>query len=116
MTLAVAGLMTIAAIDAYLAASGPTRRATWLTLVEATVYAAMLTILVVQQWRGWGGTDTALFAYDLVVVATAATLVVDLVRARWSEGTAADLVVTLGERASAATFVTCSRRASVTRT
>ena len=72
-------------------------------LIATMVYAAMLAILVIQRWRGWGGTDMALYAYDLVISRGAsAALVVDLLRARWSEGTAADLVVTLGERASAA--------------
>jgi signal transduction histidine kinase len=104
VTLALAGGLVIAAVDGYAASSGPTRRPARLAMVTATSYAAMLAFLVVQHWRGWGGTDPALYAYDVVVAASAAALVIDLIRARWSEGTAADLVVTLGERTSGATL------------
>jgi len=104
LTLVLAALVAVAALDGYLRASGTARRAGVPALAAALAFAGVLAFGAVQRLAGWDADREALWAYDLVIASLAIVLLVDLLRGRWAEAVVADLVVDLGKRADTRTL------------
>ena len=104
LTLVLAALVAVAALDGYLRASGTARRAGVPALAAALAFAGVLAFGAVQRLAGWDADREALWAYDVVIACLAVVLLVDLLRGRWAEAVVADLVVDLGKRADTRTL------------
>jgi signal transduction histidine kinase len=104
VTLALGGLIAAAAVRLFLATSGPARRAAAPALGAALAFAAVLALAALQQLAAWHGRDSVQWAYDVVVVAIAIVLPVDLLRGRWREAVVTSLVVDLGAEAQVGTL------------
>jgi signal transduction histidine kinase len=99
LTLVLAGLVALAALDGYLRSSGTARRAGIPALVAALAFAGVLAFGAIQRLAGWDADRQALWAYDVVIACLAVVLLLDLLRGRWAEAVVTDLVVDLGEQA-----------------
>jgi signal transduction histidine kinase len=104
VTLVLAAFVAAAAVSQFAGTSGPARRAAAPALAAALAFAAVLLIGSLQQLAGWSGRDTVLWAYDLVVAATAVVLVADLLGERWRQAVVTSLVVDLGREAEVGTL------------
>ncbi len=98
LTIAVAMLVAVTAAGVFVPTLGRTRRALLPALGAALAFAAMLAVAASQRLAGWDFADGVAWAYDIVVLAVALILVVDLVRGRWGEAVVSGLVVDLGGR------------------
>jgi len=104
LTLVLAALVAVAALDGYLRSSGTARRAGVPALVAALAFASVLAFGAVERRAGWDLDREALWAYDIVIACLAIVLLVDLLRGRWAEAVVADLVVDLGRQADTRTL------------
>jgi signal transduction histidine kinase len=96
VTLVVCALVAAEALASYLAELGPRRRARAVGTAGTLVLAFTLAFGAVQRLAGWDADSAALWAYEIVVAGVALALTVDLVRARWSQGSVTGLVIDLG--------------------
>ena len=93
LTLLLCAATAAVAVAEYVRESGPRRRARAVPTVAALAVAAVLALTALA-----GGSESAtLAAYEVVLVATAVALLVDLERGRWSLSAVTGLVVDLGD-------------------
>lgn len=111
MTLVLTLLITAAAIDGFVRASGTARRAGLPALAAALAFAFVLGLGAVERLAGWEADTAVLWAYDIVIASLAVVLLVDLLRGRWAEAVVADLVVDLGKQTDTLTLRDELRRA-----
>jgi signal transduction histidine kinase len=104
LTLALAALVALASVQIFLQTSGPARKAGVPALVAALAFAAVLALGAAMRLAGLEADNAVLWAYDIVIAAIAVTLLVDLLRGRWSEAVVAGLVVDLGRGADVGTL------------
>lgn len=100
VTVVVAVLVVVVAVDLVASTSGPARRASIPALSVSLAYAGVLSAGALQHWAGWDSERAVLFVYDAVVASVGVVLLVDLLFGRWRESTVADLVVALGQHGS----------------
>ena len=93
VTVALAALVAVAAVDVFAATSGPARRAGRAALAATLAYAGILAGGALQRLVGSDQDQAVQLVYDVVIGAAAIVLTVDLLRGRWREATVADLVV-----------------------
>jgi signal transduction histidine kinase len=96
-TLAVAVTLLMSALYGFGVASGPERRARATAVSAAATLAAALTIGTALRPTDIGAGDLVQVSYDLLVVATAAIIVVDARWGRWARAAVTGLVVDLGQ-------------------
>lgn len=101
LTLFVAGLVSLAALDVFARTTGPARKAGRPALGAALAFAGVLALGAVDRLAGWGGAAAMLLLYDTVIASVAVVLLLDLLFGRWVDATVADLVIGLGGEASA---------------
>jgi signal transduction histidine kinase len=101
VTLAVAIMVSVAAVDVFVRSSGPARKAGRPALAAALAFAGVLALGAVDRLAGWGADLAMLLLYDTVITAVAVVLLLDLRFGRWVDATVADLVIGLGGEASA---------------
>jgi signal transduction histidine kinase len=104
ITLVLAALIAATAVEGFLRTSGTARRAGIPALVAALAFAGVLAFGAIQRLAGWDADREALWAYDIVIACLAVTLLVDLLRRRWTEAVVTDLVVDLGQQADTRTL------------
>jgi signal transduction histidine kinase len=95
-TLVLCAAVAVAAIDGWWAEVGPKRRARAGAAAGALAIAVVLALGAVGRVAGWDADSAMLWAYEIVVVAVAAGLTIDLLAGRWSQGAVTGLVVDLG--------------------
>jgi signal transduction histidine kinase len=88
----------------FLGSGGVDRQAAIPALLAAVAFAGILSLGAALRLAGVHGDRPVLWAYDLVIAALAAVLLVDLLRARWSEAVLRGLVVDLGALRGSATL------------
>ncbi len=98
ITLGLALLVAVAALDVYVRTSGRARKAGGPALAAALTFAGVLALSSANVILDWGADRAVLFTYNLAVCAVAVALTTDLLWGRWSEATVADLVTQLGGR------------------
>jgi signal transduction histidine kinase len=96
VTLVVCALVAAEALACYLGELGPRRRARAVGTAGTLALSFTLALGAVQRLAGWDEDSAALWAYEIVVAGVAVALTVDLVRARWSQGSVTGLVIDLG--------------------
>ena len=96
VTVWLAGLLVLAAVDVFVRTSGPARRAGVPALAASLAYAGVLAAASLRRLAGWETNETALLVYGAVVASVVVALFVDLLFGRWTKATVADLVVGLG--------------------
>ncbi len=101
VTLAVAALVSVAAVGVFVRSSGPARKAARPALAAALAFAGVLALGAVDRLAGWGADLAMLLLYDTVITAVAIVLLLDLRFGRWVDATVADLVIGLGGEGSA---------------
>lgn len=101
LTLAVGGAVASTALYRLRSVSGPARGAVRVALGAVLAVEAVLVVGAVERLGGWDTDRAVLWAYDLVIASAATVLVVDLLRARWTEAVLTGLVVDLGASAGA---------------
>ena len=99
VTLAVALLVVVAAVDLHVHTSGPARRASVPGLRAALAFAAVLIAGAANRLLGWHADLAVAVGYDAVVAALAIFLLIDLLRGAWTDDTIADLVQHVSARA-----------------
>jgi signal transduction histidine kinase len=99
LSLLLAVLVAVAAVDVFTRTSGPARKAGGPALGAALAFAAVLALASANQLLGWDADTPVLLAYDAVVALVSVVLLVDLLRGRWTDDTLADLVTGLGRGA-----------------
>src|SRR5215218_5476408 len=105
LTLGLSAAVALTAAHSFLSTSGPARKAKGIALASALAFAAVLAAGAIARLADWNAdSDAILGAYDAVVAAVAITLLVDLLRGRWSEAVVTGLVVDLGTPAEAGTL------------
>ena len=104
LTLALAALVALASVQIFLQTSGPARKAGVPALAAALAFAAVLALGAAMRLAGLEADNAVLWTYDIVIAAIAVTLLVDLLRGRWSEAVVAGLVVDLGRGADVGTL------------
>jgi signal transduction histidine kinase len=104
VTLGLSALVALTAVQLFLGASGPARRAGGPALAATLAFAAVLALGAVERLAGWEARGTVLWTYDAVVAAVAMLLLVDLLRGRWSEAVVTRLVVELGDAGEVGTL------------
>jgi signal transduction histidine kinase len=95
LTVAVAILLALAALRSFSRSAGIARPAALPGLLAALAFASILSIGAGLRLAGFEAQRPVLWAYDLVIVALATVLFVDLVRARWSESVLRGLIADL---------------------
>src|SRR5262249_15588342 len=97
-TLITACVVFALAAARYVRSRGPERRARLVAATAATAFSAVLVVDSGARLAGAGpGVERAvLWAYQIVIVLIAVSLVTDLVRERWTQATITGLVVDLG--------------------
>lgn len=103
LTLALSGLVALAAVQVFLGTSGPARKAGGPALAAALAFAAVLALGAFGRLFDWS-TDTVLLTYDAVIACIVVGLLVDLLRGRWSDAVVTGLVVDLGDPAEGASL------------
>ena len=93
LTVALCALLAAAALAGYARETGPRRRARAVPTAGALAVAVVLALTALTE----GSESVLLAAYELVLVAVAVALLVDLERGRWSVGAVTGLVVDLGD-------------------
>ena len=101
VTLAMGALICAAAIDSFRQTSGPARKSGRVALGASLAFAGALALGALGRLVGWGADLAMLLLYDAVVSAVVLALLLELRFGRWVESAAADLVVGLGDGASA---------------
>jgi signal transduction histidine kinase len=96
LTLALSGLVALAAVQVFMGTSGPARKAGGPALAAALAFAAVLALGALSRLGDWGSTDAVLLTYDAVIACVAVGLLVDLLRGRWADAVVTGLVVDLG--------------------
>ena len=117
LTLALSGLVAVAAVQVFLGTSGPARKAGGPALAAALAFAGVLALGALGRMAGWS-TEAILWTYDIVIACVVVGLLVDLLRERWSEAVVTGLVVDLGapaEGVHAASQAGAGARRSVAR-
>jgi hypothetical protein len=102
VSVAVGAAVLMVAARAFATAAGPVRRARRVGLVAATMVAAAMWVGPAARLSDAGSRVTALGAYDVLVLGSAALLVVDLLRGRWTDDTITGLMIDLGDTAGTA--------------
>jgi signal transduction histidine kinase len=95
LTIALAVLLVAAALYSFRRSGGVARSAAVPGLLAALALASVLAVGAGLRLAGVGAERPVLWVYDLVVVALAALLLVDLLRARWSESVLRGLIADL---------------------
>jgi hypothetical protein len=98
LTLALATLVGVAAIDGFARTSGPARKAGGPALASALVFASVLALSSAGHLLDWHADIAVLLAYDATVLFVAVVLLADLVWGGWTDATLTDLVTDLGQR------------------
>jgi signal transduction histidine kinase len=111
VTLGLSVVVALAALDIYLRSSGNARKAGGPALVSALLFASVLALASVDRLADLRWDSGIAVVYDVVVIAVAAWLTVDLLTGRWSEATVADLVSQLGGDADTSGVRAALRRA-----
>ena len=101
VTLGVAVLVCLAAVEVFARTSGPARKAGRPALAAALAFAGVLALGAIDRLAGWGAGLPMLLLYDAVVSIVVVVLLLDLLFGRWVDSTVADLVIGLGGEASA---------------
>lgn len=96
LTLALAGMVAVAALDLFARTTGRARKAAGPALVAALAFSAALAISSANRLLAWEADRQVLLLYDAVLVLAAVGLTRDLLRGRWSEAALADLVAQVG--------------------
>jgi signal transduction histidine kinase len=96
LTLALAAAVALAAVQVFLGASGPARKAGTPALASALAFAGVLSLGAVDRMVGSDSRTELLWLYDAVIASIAVVLLVDLLRGRWSEAVVTGLVIDLG--------------------
>ena len=104
VTLMLCAAIAVAALDGYLRALGPRRRARAAATAGALALALMLGFGAGARLAGSNVDAEVLWAYELVLLLVAIGLLGDLLRGRWSQGAVTGLVVDLGEQREPATL------------
>jgi signal transduction histidine kinase len=104
VTLGLAALVALAAVDVFAKSSGRARRADVPALGAAVAYSGVLAVGAAARLAGWDLDEAMLYLYDAVVATVVLVLFFDLLWGRWSEAAVADLVVGLGERGGLGTL------------
>jgi signal transduction histidine kinase len=95
LTIALAVLLVAAALYSFRRSGGVARSAAVPGLLAALALASVLAVGAGLRLAGVGAERPVLWVYDLVIVALAALLLVDLLRARWSESVLRGLIADL---------------------
>jgi signal transduction histidine kinase len=98
LTVVLAVLVALAAVDVFVRTSGPARWAGRPALAAAFAYSALLAAIGAQRLAGWDVDTAMVLVYDAVVATVVVVLLVDLLSGRWARAAVADLVISLGER------------------
>jgi signal transduction histidine kinase len=93
LTVGLCAATAVVAVAEYARETGPRRRARAAPTAGALAVAAVLALTALAE----GGESLLLAAYEVILVAVAVGLLVDLERGRWSVGAVTGLVVDLGE-------------------
>jgi signal transduction histidine kinase len=96
LTLGLAVLVAVAAVDVFARTSGKARKAGGPALGAALAFAGVLALSSANLLLGWDADRPVLLAYDLTICAVAIVLMADLLWGRWTDATVADLVTQLG--------------------
>jgi signal transduction histidine kinase len=96
LTLGLAVLVTVAAIDVFTRTSGKARKAGGPALGAALAFAAALALSSANLLLDWDADRPVLLVYDLTICMVAIVLTADLLWGRWTDATVADLVTQLG--------------------
>ena len=96
VTVVLAALVALAAVDVFARTSGPARRAGRPALAGALAYSAVLAAVAAIQLAGRDIDTVMVLVYDAVVTTVAIVLLVDLLSGRWAQAAVADLVIGLG--------------------
>ena len=99
VTLVVALLVVVAAVDLHVHTTGPARKASVPGLRAALAFAAVLVAGAANRLLGWHADLAVAVGYDVVVAALAIFLLIDLLRGAWTDDTIADLVQHVSARA-----------------
>jgi signal transduction histidine kinase len=111
VTLGMAGLVALAAVDIYARTSGPARKAGGPALGAALTFASVLALSAANQLLLWQADRIVLVLYDLAICAVAFVLAADLLWGRWTEANVADFVTQLGSQGDAGSLTTAVQRA-----
>jgi signal transduction histidine kinase len=103
LTLVLAGAVALTAVHVFAGTSGPARKAGGPALGAALAFAGVLALGAIDRLAGRDDAHAVLWTYDVVVVIVAVVLLSDLLRGRWADAVAAQLVVDLGASRDAAT-------------
>jgi signal transduction histidine kinase len=95
LTVALAILLAVAALHSFSRSAGIARPAALPGLLAALAFASILSVGAGLRLAGIEAERPVLWAYDLVIVALASVLFVDLLRARWSESVLRGLIADL---------------------
>jgi signal transduction histidine kinase len=104
VTLVVSGLVAVTALELFLGARGPARKAAGPALAAALAYAGALAFGALERLAGWQMPNAVLWTYDVAVAGIAIGLLVSLLRSRWAEAVVTGLVVDLGASGDAGTL------------
>jgi signal transduction histidine kinase len=96
VTLGLAVLVAVAAVDVFARTSGRARKAGWPALIAAQAFAAVLAFSCANQLLGWEADHVVLIVYDTAIGVLALALTADLRSGRWTDATLSDLVSQLG--------------------
>ncbi|MGH6691614.1 MAG: sensor histidine kinase, partial [Gammaproteobacteria bacterium] len=116
LTLGLALLVAVAALDVFMRTSGKARKAGGPALGAALAFAGVLALSSANLLLGWDADRQVLLAYDVTICAVAVVLTADLLWGRWTDATMADLVTQLGGRSDTAGLQGELRRALGDRT
>ncbi len=105
ITVILALLVALTAVDVFARTSGPARRAGVPALATALAYSMALAAVALLRLAGWDVDEAAVvLAYDAVVATVVIVLLLDLLSGRWAAATVADLVIGLGQRGGLGTL------------
>jgi signal transduction histidine kinase len=96
LTLGLALLVAVAALDVFMRTSGKAHKAGGPALGAALAFAGVLALSSANLLLGWDADRAVLLIYDLMICAVAVVLTADLLWGRWTDATVADLVTQLG--------------------
>ncbi|WP_432889830.1 sensor histidine kinase [Kribbella sp. CA-245084] len=100
LTLGLAALVAVAAVDVFARTSGRARKAAGPALIAALVFAGVLAFSCANLLLGWEIDRFVLVVYDLAICTLAVALTADLRSGRWTDATLSDLVTQLGGESS----------------
>lgn len=111
LSLGLAFVVMLAAVDLFAHASGRARKAAGPALAAAFGFALALAASCLNTLLRWEADQAVLLAYDVTIISVALTLTTDLLWGRWTDATVADLVSQLGARDTATGLTGELRRA-----